>query len=209
MPITLNSLIVGDWKSLLSNFGGTGPDPTMGWSVEGVVLLVDAAVLEEEEGGERATETEGELEGGDVEEGSTVAGVLEAEIATFEDESAAVGVDEEEAPNCACLACFLAAAFVCQLHEHGLAAAEGVKNDPCRHFLIAAIAAKTSLFDGFWPLPVNTGLPSARSINCSPYRPTPRKWYIHPGKGITKFKVQNVKVRMRIVTSYLRAYLVF
>ena len=51
MPIALSSLIVGDWKSLLSNFGGTGPDPTLGWSAEEVVLLVDAVVLEEEEGG--------------------------------------------------------------------------------------------------------------------------------------------------------------
>ena len=38
MPIILSSLIVGDWKSLLSNLGGTGPDPTGG----GSTLLVDA-----------------------------------------------------------------------------------------------------------------------------------------------------------------------
>ena len=59
--------MLGDWKSLLSNLGGTGPDPTLGGSAEAVVL-VDAAVLEEVElcvvtG---STDTEGELEPGDV-----------------------------------------------------------------------------------------------------------------------------------------------
>ena len=171
MPIALSSLIVGDWKSLLSNFGGTGPDPTLGWSAEEVVLLVDAVVLEEEEGGwgGGATETEEELEGGDVEEGSTVAGV------TFDTATPAEGLDDAEASDCACLARFLAAAFVCQPHKHGLPAGDW-KKDPCRHLLIEAIAAKTSLFEGFWPLPVNAGFPSARSINCSAYCPTPRKW---------------------------------
>ena len=82
--------------------------------------------------------------------------------------------DEAKASDCACLARFLAAALACQPHEHGLLT-EGVKKDPCRHFLIAAIAAKMSLFDGFWPLPENTGLPSARSMSCSAYCPMPRK----------------------------------
>ena len=81
-----------------------------------------------------------------------------------------VGVDVA----CACLACFLAAAFVCQPHEHGLFA-DDLKKKPCQHFLIAAIATKTSLFDGFWLLPVNTSLPSAKSISCSAYCPIPRK----------------------------------
>lgn len=58
-----------------------------------------------------------------------------------------VGLDEAEVSNCAC---FLADALVCQPHEHGLFS-ERLKKDPCRHFLIEAIAAKTSLFDGFWP----------------------------------------------------------
>ena len=128
MPIAFSSLIVGDWKSLLSNFGGTGPDPTLGWSAEEVVLLVDAVVLEEEEGGGEATETEGELEGGDVEEGSMVAGVT-FDTATPAEETAMVGLDDAEASDCACLAFFLAAALVCQPHEHGLVA-EGAKNDP-------------------------------------------------------------------------------
>ena len=37
MPIALNSLMVGYWTSLLSNLGGTSPDPTLGRSarVEG------------------------------------------------------------------------------------------------------------------------------------------------------------------------------
>ena len=83
--------------------------------------------------------------------------------------------DEAEASDCACLARFLAAAnLACQPHEHGLLT-EGVKKDTCRHFLIAAITAKTSSFDGFWPLPENTGLPSARSMSCSAYCPMPRK----------------------------------
>ena len=135
---------------------------------------MDAEVLEEEEGVGGATETEEELEGGDIEEGSTVAGV-EAETATLADETATVDLGKAEAPDCACLARFLAAAFVCQPHEHGLLA-EDWKKDPCRHLLIDAIAAKTSLFEGFWPLPVNAGRPSARSISCSAYCRTPRKW---------------------------------
>jgi hypothetical protein len=84
------------------------------------------------------------------------------------------GRDEAEASDCACLAFFLAAAFVCQPHEHGLFA-EGLKKEPCWHFLIEAIAVETSLFDGVWPLPVNAGRPSARSINCSAYCTMPRK----------------------------------
>ena len=76
MPIALNSLMVGDWKSLLSNLGGTGPDPTLGGSAEAVVLLVDAAVLEEVVCVTGSTDTERELEPGDVQEGSPVAGVL-------------------------------------------------------------------------------------------------------------------------------------
>ena len=67
------------------------------------------------------------------------------------EETATVGVDDvdaAEASDRACLARFLAAAFVCQPHEHepDLSAE---KNDPCRHFLIKAIAAKTSLLEGF------------------------------------------------------------
>ena len=85
------------------------------------------------------------------------------------------GADEVEC-DCACLAHFLAAALVCQPHEHGLFT-EGWKNDPCRHFFIAAIASRTSLFDGLWPLPLNAGRPSARSISCSEYCPMPRKWW--------------------------------
>ena len=89
-------------------------------------------------------------------------------------EKVGVGAGEAEAFDCACLARFLAAAFVCQPHEHGLLT-ERVKKDPCWHLLIAAIAAKTSLFDGFWPLPVNTGRPSAKSMSCSAYLPIPQK----------------------------------
>ena len=157
--------MVGAWKSHLSNFGGTGPDPTMGGAAEAVVvlLLVDAAVLEEAGSGVTgSTDTEGELEP----EGSPVAGVL-GDKTTF--------VDEAEASDCACLACFLAAAFVCQPHEHGLTT-DGLKKDPCLHLLMEAIAAKTSLLEGFWPLPVNAGRPSARSINLSAYCPMPWKW---------------------------------
>ena len=104
-------------------------------------LLIDTAVLKElavaAEGEGLATEGEGELLRG-------VAGL--------------------EASNCACLARLLVAAFVCQPHEHALFA-ERWKNDPCLHLFIEAIAAKTSLLDGFWPLPANAGRPSARSIN--------------------------------------------
>ena len=202
--------MVGDWKSLLSNLGGTGPDPALGRcaeavmllvdaavlggtgpapalgiSAEAVVLLVDAAVLEEVDRATGSADTEGELEPYGMQEGSPVAGALDDETATvsvdkaeaLDDETATIGVDEAEAPGCACLACFLlAAAFVCHPHEHGLDLSAERKNDPCRHFLIEAIAAKTSLLDGFWPLPVNAGRPSARSINRSAYCPMPRKW---------------------------------
>ena len=37
------------------------------------------------------------------------------------------------------------------------------------HLLLAVIAFKTSLFDGFWPFQMKTGHPSAKSINCSVY----------------------------------------
>ena len=222
MPIALSSLIVGDWKSLLSNLGGTGPDPTLGRSAEAVmlpvdevvvlpvdevvvlpvdevvvlpvdemvvlpvdevvvlpvdevvVLPVDAAVLEEVEGLTGSADTEGELEPG-VQEGSLVAGVVGDKTATLPDETGMVGADKSEALDCAFLACFLAAALVCHPHEHGLFAVV-LKKDPCRHFSIEVIAAQTSLLDGFLPLPVNTGRPSARSINCSAYCPMPRKW---------------------------------
>ena len=53
--------MVGDWKSLLSNLGGTGPDPTLGGSAEADVLLVDGAVPEEEKLVLGSTEGEGEL----------------------------------------------------------------------------------------------------------------------------------------------------
>ena len=39
IPIALNLAIVGDWKSLLSNSGGTGPDANLGGSDEVLVLL--------------------------------------------------------------------------------------------------------------------------------------------------------------------------
>ncbi len=97
MPIALNSLMVGDWKSLLLNFGGTGPDPAVGGSAEAVVLLVDAAMLEKVDCVTGSTDTEGELKPGEVQEGSPVARALE-------DETATVGVDETEASDCACLA---------------------------------------------------------------------------------------------------------
>ena len=112
--------------------------------------------------------------------GSLVAGELHEtatsgveDIATVVDETiadATAGADKAEAS--ACLALFLAAALVCQPHEHevGLPA---LKNDPRWHRLIAAITANTSLLEGFWPLPANTGFPSARSISCSEYWPTP------------------------------------
>lgn len=121
----------GDWKSLLLNLGGTGPDP--GKTDAGVVVLlveledVREAEMEEVETGSEGRE--GELEPGNVQEGSpTVAGALADEIATLD--VAAVAVDEAEAAaDCACLVRFLAAAFVCHPHEHDLSAEE-VKNDP-------------------------------------------------------------------------------
>ena len=125
MPIALSSLIVGDWKSLLSNLGGTGPDPTIGRSAEAVVLQVDAAVLEEVEGLTGSADTEGELEPG-VQE---VAGAVEDKTATLPDETGTVGADKSEALNCAFLACFLAAALVCHPHEYGLSV-EDLKKDP-------------------------------------------------------------------------------
>ena len=70
--------------------------------------------------------------------------------------------------------CFLSAAFVCQPHEQGRSFPRPsvVKNDPLMrafwHFLIDAIAARTSLFDGFWPLPRKVSVqPIARSMSLS------------------------------------------
>ena len=133
MPIALSSLIVGDWKSLLSNLGGTGPDPTIGRSAEVVVLHVDevvvlhvdAVVLEEVEGLTGSADTEGELEPG-VQE---VAGAVEDKTATLPDETGTVGADKSEALNCAFLACFLAAALVCHPHEYSMSV-EDLKKDP-------------------------------------------------------------------------------
>lgn len=144
MPIDLSSLIVGDWKSLLSNLGGTGPDPTS--TGGGSTLLVDAgdeSVIGVEAGGESVIGAECVLEvhgrevgaGGlstDVEEwleldaareGSVIAS---NETATLREEDGAV------APDTDCLSRFLAAALVCQPHTQGLPA-DGEKKEPCRH----------------------------------------------------------------------------
>ena len=74
-----------------------------------------------------------------------------------------------EASDCACLAYFLAAALVCQPHEHGLFST-GLNKDPCLHFLIEDCFVRR-----FLALPANAGRPSAKSINCSAYCPMPWK----------------------------------
>ena len=58
MAVALSSLMIGDWMSLLSNLGVTGPYSTLGGTAEAVVLQVDAVVLEEV----GSTELEGKLE---------------------------------------------------------------------------------------------------------------------------------------------------
>ena len=62
MPITLSSLMVGDWKSLLLKLGGTGPDPT-GGGAGGAAAAVDGT-LPEVEGSAVAgsTDARGEVE---------------------------------------------------------------------------------------------------------------------------------------------------
>ena len=140
MPMVLNSLMVGDWKSLLLNFGGTGPVPITGGAPleEGVVGILgveegleDTAVAVAAIGmeGERlaakavvvavvvAGRTEGEGVGWTKGEGLLV----EAELEVLE----RAGAIEDDECDCACLARFLAAAFVCQPHEQGLFAEEG------------------------------------------------------------------------------------
>ena len=151
MPMVLNSLMVGDWKSLLSNFGGTGPVPITGRALleEEVVGILgveegleDTAVAVEEGledtavavaaigmEGERlaakavvvavvvAGRTEGEGVGWTKGEGLLV----EAELEVLERAEAI----EDDERDCACLARFLAAAFVCQPHEQRLFAEEG------------------------------------------------------------------------------------
>ena len=234
ISMVLNSLMVGDWKSLLLNFGGTGPVPTLGWSARAVVqlielvegpaeregdeLLVGAVMLEvivlvegpAERGGELLVgavmlevivlvegpaERGGELlevivlvegpakRGGEllevivlVEGPAKRGGELLEVIVLVEGPAEREGDELLVGLDCACLACFLAAALVCQPHEHGLTS-EGLKKDPCWHFFMEAIAATTSLLVGFWPLPANTGRPSARSINLLAYCPMPRKWW--------------------------------
>ena len=141
--------------------------------VERVGLLVE---LEVESGGplvEVEVERVGLLLEVELEEGVELEPLVDADSSPVGRTLSPVGTVGADVA-CACLARFLAAAFVCQPHEHGLFA-DDLKKTPCWHFLIAAIAAKTSLFDGFWPLPVNTGLPSAKSISCSAYCPIPRK----------------------------------
>ena len=147
-----------------------------GWPVKLLVLVEEAAgrdgesvVLVEEAAGrdgesvvlvEEAAGRDGEL---------VVGGELSAEGAGWpveREDELLVARDEVEVPNC--LAFFLAAALVCQPHEHGLFTA-GMKKDPCWQLLIELIAAKTSLFDGFWPLPVNTGRP-CNGLSCWAYR---------------------------------------
>ena len=141
MPMVLNSPMVGDWKSLLSNFGGTGPVPTTGRPLleEGVVgILViggvgegleDAAVAVAVKGmeGERlaAEAVVGEVvvAGGTGGEGELMEEAAGAPVAGgTEGEGVGWTVLERagDERNCACLARFLAAAFVCQPHEQGL-----------------------------------------------------------------------------------------
>ena len=107
MPIALTSLMVGDWKSPLSNLGGTGPDPTGGGA--GRAAAVVLALLEVEISAVAgSTDTRRDV---DVQEGSLEAGGLTGEGATSgAEETATVGADEAEAS--ACLALFLAAAVV-------------------------------------------------------------------------------------------------
>ena len=100
------------------NFGGTGPEPTLGGSAEAVVLLVDAAVLEEVvERVTGSTEGEGELlvDAAVLEEVvERVTGSTEGEGELLVDAAVLEEVVERVGGDCACLACFLAAAFVCQ-----------------------------------------------------------------------------------------------
>ena len=145
MPINLSSLIVGDWKSLLSNLGGTGPDPTS--TGGGSTLLVDAedeSVIGVEAGDESVIGAEcvlKEVHGREVGAGGLSADVedwlgLDAapegsliasnETATLREEDGAV------APDTDCLSRFLAAALMCQPHAQGLPA-DGEKKEPCRH----------------------------------------------------------------------------
>lgn len=86
-----------------------------------------------------------------------------------------VGLDIVVLLDCACIAVLLVATLVCHLHEHGLLP-DRLKSNPGRHFLIDVITAKTSLLDGFWPLPVNTGRPSAKSISWLAYWRMPLEW---------------------------------
>ena len=141
MPMVLNSPMVGDWKSLLLNFGGTGPVPTTGRPLleEGVVgILViggvgegleDAAVAVAVKGmeGERlaAEAVVGEVvvAGGTGGEGELMEEAAGAPVAGgTEGEGVGWTVLERagDERDCACLAHFLAAAFVCQPHEQGL-----------------------------------------------------------------------------------------
>ena len=94
-------------------------------------LLVDAAVPALEEAVEwvadPATEREGEL----LVDTEALGGVVTGPATEREGELLVdPAVDEAEASDCALLAFLLAAALVCQLHEHGLLV-EGLKKDPC------------------------------------------------------------------------------
>ena len=102
---------MGAWLSVLLNFGGTGPDPT--------VVLADAEV----------EATERELQPVGTEKGPPLEGASELGTVALEENIATDGVDEGEAQDRACLSLFVAVAFVCQLQEHSLLA-ERVKKIP-------------------------------------------------------------------------------
>ena len=129
MPIALNSPIVGDWKSLRSNMGGTGPDPILGTSVEGVMgwregdsLVAGVGVMGCMEGDSlvAGVGVMGWREGDSLVAGEGVMGSwnTERELEPGDDAQESSLVAEEVVA--ACLAFVLAAAFACQPHEHGL-----------------------------------------------------------------------------------------
>ena len=94
-------------------------------------LLVDVAVPALEEAVEwvadPATEREGEL----LVDTEALGGVVTGPATEREGELLVdPAVDEAEASVCAFLTFLLAAALVCQLHEHSLLV-EGLKKDPC------------------------------------------------------------------------------
>ena len=182
-PILMDliSALVGDCMSLLLNLGGIGPEPNWETGVPAVVeWVLERGVAASKRGATAVVEWSTLLERGVAASKRGATAVVEWSTLL---ERGVAAVAEIGTPFSApCFAFFLWNALSCQPQEQDLFAVELAweKKEPCLAFLhlsIEAISAKTSLFEGFFPLPANAGCPSAKSISSSAYCWMPQKWW--------------------------------